>query len=61
MKYKEIKHHEEWLAGQHGGHKSYQKDNWLYCDTCCLKFRTGLSSKQIDRVLKRIKAEEANN
>lgn len=39
MKYKVVKYYEEWLAGQHGGHKGYEKDGWLYCNTCGLKLR----------------------
>ena len=43
VKHKEVKHYEEWLAGQHGGHDTRNKKNWAYCDTCRLKFRTGFS------------------
>jgi len=56
-KYREVAHYEEWLAGQHGGHKSYQRNNYLYCDECKLKFRTGVSEEQANKVLKRIKSE----
>lgn len=52
--YKEVQHYDDWLAGQHGGHDSYQRDNYLYCDTCKLKFCTGLSPDQIHKALSKI-------
>ena len=58
VRYAEVHHYKTWLAGQHGRHKSYQKDNYLYCDTCKLKFRTGLSEEQIDCCLTKVRREQ---
>jgi len=60
-KYKEVKYYEEWLAGQHGGHESYQRDNYLYCDTCSLKFCTGLSPGQITKALRKVHQAETKS
>ena len=49
------------MAGNHGAHNSYQKDNYLYCETCQVKFRTGVSEADAERTLKRIKANKEVN
>ena len=54
MRYKEVKYAEEWARGQHDGHTSRQVENWLYCDDCRLKFRTGLAPAQIERALQNL-------